>query len=72
MTGLRTMQGISLQQLEEDFGTTFAHYCNKMSHSALSNQLLENTGERLRLTHKGIFVSDDIISDLLWIEEEEE
>ena len=72
MTGLRTMQGISLQQLEERFGTCFAHYCNKMSRSALANQLLENTGEQLRLTHKGIFVSDDIISDLLWIEEEEE
>ena len=68
MTSLRTMWGVSLKYAEETFGTKLCQYCMKMAAPYLQSHKLEMQADRLRLTREGIFVSDGIISDLMFIE----
>ncbi|MDR0864587.1 MAG: radical SAM family heme chaperone HemW [Candidatus Symbiothrix sp.] len=65
LTRLRTMKGIDLDELQSLFGEEKKNDCWKQAQKFLDNQLLEITGNRLRLTRKGIFVSDGIMSDLM-------
>lgn len=68
MTGLRTMWGISMEKIQKDFGLHRLRYLQEMARPHLQRgKLTENEGY-LRLTEDGIFVSDDIISDLLFVE----
>ena len=68
MTGLRTMWGISTDKILQDFGAGRLHYLQKMAAPHLkSGKLMENDGH-IRLTQQGIFVSDDILSDLMFVE----
>ena len=68
MTGLRTMWGISTDKILQDFGAGRLHYLQKMAAAHLkSGKLMENDGH-IRLTQQGIFVSDDILSDLIFVE----
>lgn len=64
MTGLRTSRGVDLKKLEETSGKKAHDYCLKMATPHLKTNKLEYTNGHLRLTPEGIFVSDDIISDL--------
>ena len=68
MTSLRTMWGISLTYTEEAFGTELRQYCTKMAAPYLQSHKLEMQADRLHLTREGIFVSDGIISDLMFID----
>lgn len=68
ITGLRTMWGISLADIELLFGQAKKEYCLKMATSYLKDGLLLREGNILRLSPKGIFVSDGIMSDLLYID----
>ena len=66
MLRLRTCEGLSLSQVEEDFGTERRAYCEKMAlPHILRGKLQKTAGETLCLTRQGLFVSDDIISDLM-------
>ncbi|GHT42695.1 coproporphyrinogen III oxidase [Bacteroidia bacterium] len=65
ITRLRTMKGISLDELQVLFGEEKKAYCLKQAQKFLSNQLLEIVDNYLRLTRKGIFVSDGIMSELM-------
>ena len=68
MTGLRTLWGISTDKILQDFGAGRLHYLQKMAAPHLkSGKLMENDGH-IRLTQQGIFVSDDILSDLMFVE----
>lgn len=68
MTGLRTMWGISIERIKKDFGLQRLSYLQQMAKPHLQRgKLLEFNGY-LRLTEDGIFVSDDIISDLMFVE----
>ena len=68
VTGLRTMWGLSLTQVEADFGRTLLDYCLKMARPHLGAGTLERKDNVLRITEKGVFVSDGIMSDLLWVD----
>lgn len=68
MTSLRTMWGVSLTYTEEAFGTELCQYCMKIAAPYLQSHKLEMQADRLRLTREGIFVSDGIISDLMFID----
>lgn len=68
MTSLRTMWGVSLTYTEEAFGTELRQYCTKMAAPYLQSHKLEMQADRLHLTREGIFVSDGIIGDLMFIE----
>lgn len=74
ITGLRTAAGLDLEQLEKDFGTELKDYCLKMAVPHLKANTLQITAKNghpqgvLRLSHRGIFLSDGIMSDLLWVD----
>lgn len=69
ITSIRTSQGLSLTKLKEEFGTELWQYCLNMAAHSIKNGMLEERGDNLRLTRKGIFISDSIMSDLLKVEE---
>lgn len=69
MTSLRTRQGLSLEEVEKEYGTVLRQYCTDMAQPYLKDGKLEMRDGRLRLTREGIFVSDGIISDLMYIKE---
>ena len=67
MTGMRTRWGISLEKIATDFGTKRLDYLRQMAHPHLQRgKLIEKEG-RFCLTEEGIFTSDDIISDLMYV-----
>jgi oxygen-independent coproporphyrinogen-3 oxidase len=65
ITRLRMMEGINLVELISLFGEEKKEYCLKQAQKYIRNQLLEIKNSHLRLTRKGLFVSDGIMSDLL-------
>lgn len=74
ITGLRTAAGLDLEKLEQDFGTELKNYCLKMATPHLKENTLQITEENghpqgvLKLSHRGLFLSDGIMSDLLWVD----
>ena len=68
ITGLRTMWGISTEELKSKFGDRLWEYCSEQAKPYLENGKLKLHNDRLKLTKEGIFVSDGIMSDLLEIE----
>ena len=69
MTALRTRHGIDLTILKNRFGQMLSDYCTSMAAPYLKNGKLELQDSHLRLTRKGVFVSDGIISDLMFVKE---
>lgn len=67
-TGLRTSSGINISDLEHLFGTPYKDYCLKNSARHIVSGSLLHTGDVLRLSRKGLFISNDIMSDLMWVE----
>ena len=68
ITGLRTIWGISTEELKSKFGDRLWKYCLEQAKPYLENGKLKLHNDRLKLTREGIFVSDGIMSDLLEIE----
>lgn len=69
MTGLRTSKGINLSQLKHSFGVELWKYCLKMAAAYLQNGQLEIKNDHLKLTQEGIFISDGIMSNMMYIED---
>lgn len=67
ITRLRTMWGIQLQKIKELFGEEKWNYLKQQVEPYLQQDLLNLQNETLKLSKKGIFISDGIMSDLLWI-----
>lgn len=67
MTRLRTMGGISLEEVAEGFGSEYKTYLLKQAEQHLKNKLLFVEDARLKVTRKGKFLSDGIASDLFLI-----
>jgi oxygen-independent coproporphyrinogen-3 oxidase len=65
LTRLRTKEGIDLNELESLFGENQKNYCLKQSRKYIENQMMEQANEHLRLTRKGVFVSDGVICDVM-------
>ncbi|WP_299366227.1 radical SAM family heme chaperone HemW [Winogradskyella sp.] len=64
MTGLRTIWGVSLTKVENDFGTVFNNYLLEQANVFINQHLLYIDDEHLRVTKKGQFLSDGIASKL--------
>lgn len=66
MLRLRTCEGIDLTRLAEDFGSERLSICLTSAKRYIDEGLLERTaGNHLRLTRRGLFVSDMIMSDMM-------
>lgn len=70
MTRLRTRQGIDLQLLRERFGPGMLHHCMEQAKPHLTIGNLQQTDNILSLTRHGIFVSNQVMSDLFFLEVE--
>jgi oxygen-independent coproporphyrinogen-3 oxidase len=65
ITRLRTMKGINTNELCSLFGEREKNDCWKKAKKFLDTGMLEMENDHLRLTRKGIFVSDGIMSELM-------
>lgn len=67
MTGLRTIWGISLERIQNEFGEKYLVYLLKQAQKFLADELLSVENNVLRTTQKGKFLADGIASDLFLI-----
>lgn len=67
ITGLRTMWGIKFNEIQHQFGKDKLIYCQKQAAPYLKQGLLIEKDDTLTLSRNGIFISDSIMSDLLWV-----
>ena len=67
ITSIRTCWGMSLSRLRSEYSEELYRYCLRMSKSHLEQGVLEIEEDTLRLTQEGIFISDGIMSDLLFV-----
>ncbi len=74
ITALRTTEGLNLTQLGQLFGNRWVDYClqNARKHIDCGNlEIKKSSGKNpedwLRLTRHGLFLSDGIMSDLLYV-----
>ena len=69
MTRLRTCEGINIGEAEKMFGAEAAHYLVRSAKTYIDCGKMElvstQSGKYLKLTESGVFVSDEIISDLM-------
>jgi oxygen-independent coproporphyrinogen-3 oxidase len=67
MTALRTSRGLYLKDVETSFGQELKEYLmtNALPHLREGRLTMEN--DYLRLTRKGLFVSDSVMSDLMYV-----
>lgn len=67
MTGLRTIWGISLVRIEQEFGAKYLDYLKQQSQKFIVDGLLSITDDILKPTLKGKFLTDGIASDLFYL-----
>jgi len=67
MTGLRTIWGVDLNRIENEFGSEILTYLKKQAAKFLGDGLLSMDGDILKTTTKGKFLTDGIASDLFLI-----
>lgn len=61
------MWGIRLPEIKEQFGEEKQTYLEHQAAAYLRKGLLIRKNDRLTLSKEGIFISDGIMSDLLWV-----
>lgn len=66
-TALRTSDGIPLERLTAHLGAAFTEYLTKEAAPYIARGLMEQRGGNLRLTRRGIYISDAIMSDLMMV-----
>lgn len=67
MTGLRTIWGVSMTRIKEEFGEQYFQYLLQQADKYIEEQLLYREGDILLATKKGRFLADGIASDLFMI-----
>ena len=67
-TALRTSEGLNLSDLEQQLGASYKEYCLQNAQRHLKAGLLSLTGDTLCLTRRGLFISNEVMSDLMWDE----
>jgi oxygen-independent coproporphyrinogen III oxidase len=67
ITRMRTIKGMDLNELAELFGAAKLNYCCENAKKMLSDGRLCMDGNRLKLTRRSFFISDSMLSDLLYV-----
>ena len=62
-TALRTREGINFAKLDNKY----RKYLLSNAHKALQNGLLEITDDHIHLTRKGLFISNDVMAELIYV-----
>lgn len=68
LTGMRTKWGVNLNDLEKLFGPIKKDYCLKNGSKYIDKGFVIYEDNVLKLTKTGIFISDGIMSDLMWVD----
>lgn len=63
MTGLRTIWGISLAYIQNEFGESYVNHTQKITRHHLAEQTLQEEKGIIKTTQKGKFLCDGIASD---------
>jgi len=67
MTGLRTIWGVSLLKIKEDFGVNYRDYLINQAQKYIDEHLLFLDNDKLMTTNKGKFLADGIASNLFML-----
>jgi len=67
MTGLRTIWGVSIQKIRTDYGIAFENYLLKQAQKYINEHVLIIEDKKLKVSKKGLFLSDGIASDLFML-----
>ncbi|NNJ89417.1 MAG: radical SAM family heme chaperone HemW, partial [Eudoraea sp.] len=67
MTGLRTMWGVSLKRVKEEFGQHFLDYLLQQAKRHITDQFLFLDEDILLVSRKGKFLSDGLAADLFML-----
>lgn len=67
LTRLRTADGLSIEWIREKFGNRLTDYMLKNAAQHITSKHLKESNGTLKLTRKGIFISDAIMRDLIYI-----
>ncbi|MFV5684837.1 radical SAM family heme chaperone HemW [Flavobacterium sp. GB2R13] len=67
MTGLRTIWGVSLDRIENEFGSAYLKYLDAQAQKFLEDDLVFIENNILKPTKKGKFLTDGIASDLFYL-----
>ncbi len=67
LTSLRTIWGIDLISIENNFGIFFKKYCLKNSQKFIKKNFLIKKNNKITFSEKGKFIIDGIISDLFFV-----
>ena len=67
MTGLRTIWGVSLDRIADEFGNEYFDYLQKQARKFIDDELLFVENKILKPTLKGKFLTDGIASDLFYL-----
>ncbi|MDY8134815.1 radical SAM family heme chaperone HemW [Aquimarina sp. 2201CG5-10] len=67
MTGLRTIWGVSLLKINNEFGNSYKEYILKQAQKHIDKGLLVVQDETILITQKGKFLCDGIASDLFLV-----
>ncbi|PKQ63619.1 hypothetical protein BZG02_09405 [Labilibaculum filiforme] len=70
LTSLRTYWGMDLELVRTDFGEKLYQHCILKTKKYLSSEHIRQEKNSIILNDKGVFVSNDIMSDFFWVEEE--
>ncbi len=65
---LRTSRGLNLSHFKKNFGEEVFQAVIQQAHPHIVHGRLKQDGDTLRLTEAGIFVSNDVLSDLLIVD----
>lgn len=70
LTSLRTYWGLNLKLVQEQFGEDLYQYCLKRAEKYLKSNHIRKENNALILSDEGVFISNDIMSDFFYIEED--
>lgn len=70
MTSLRTYWGMDLEAVREYFGEKYQKYCINKAEKYILSQHIRRENNSLILNDEGVFISNDIMSDFFWLDDE--
>jgi len=68
ITSLRTMWGLDLDQLKQQFGNGLYRYCMSEARVFVERKWLVVDGKCLKVTNDGLFMSDAIMAQLMYVD----
>lgn len=69
LTSLRTMWGLNLDIVQSEFGASYSKYCLEKAEKFIQSNDVRIENGHIILTDKGVFISNDVMSDFFFIEE---